>query len=340
MASGSDGSADFRVQRLNGVRGVDQPADLRRVVEKRNDLVPGSAPAGRDRRIPPGQVVILELCQGQFCRLGINGRVDSLEGGRDSFAVFVAGEVHGMAQQVDDAGLDPGLRKGGLDGLRKAFQPVHDGDEDVLDAPIAQVAENLGPELRALIGLEPQAQNVPRAIRQNREGHEDRLVRDRPIAADIDPDRVHEDDRIAGFQRAVLPGGDLLHDRVADCRNQAGRGFNPIDFLEMTLDLAGRHAPGIHADDLAIELRKAPLILGDQHRIERAVPVTGDVQNHLAAVGGHRLLAAAIAPIEGLVVALRRLLGALFIEMDVHFSAQRTFRKCLGQFCQDAGLAK
>jgi len=57
-----------------------------------------------------------------------------------------------MAQEVDDTGLDPGLGERCLDGLRKALQPVDDGDEDVLDTPVAQVAENLGPELRALIG--------------------------------------------------------------------------------------------------------------------------------------------------------------------------------------------
>lgn len=106
------------------------------------------------------------------------------------------------------------------------------------------------------------------------------------------------------------------------------------------LTLAGGHSTGIHADDLAIELGKAPLILGDQHRIERAVPVTGDVQNYLAAVGGHRLLAAPVTAIGGLVLALRRFFGALFIEMDVHLRAQRTFRQCLGQFRQDVGLAK
>jgi hypothetical protein len=38
-----------------------------------------------------------------------------------------------MAQQMHDAGLDPSLGECGLDGLGKALQPVHDGDEDVLD---------------------------------------------------------------------------------------------------------------------------------------------------------------------------------------------------------------
>ena len=50
MTSGSDGTANFRVQGLNGIRGVDQPADLGRVIEERDDLVPGPAPARRDTR--------------------------------------------------------------------------------------------------------------------------------------------------------------------------------------------------------------------------------------------------------------------------------------------------
>ncbi len=108
----------------------------------------------------------------------------------------------------------------------------------------------------------------------------------------------------------------------------------------MPLDLSGRHSPGIHADNLAVEFRKAPLILRDQHRIEGAVPVAGNVQNHLAAVHGHGLLAAAIAPIGRLVLALRRIICALFIEMDIHLCAQRAFRQRLGQLRQDAALAK
>ena len=164
MASGSDGSADFRVQRLNGVRGVNQPADLRWVVEERDHLVPSAPPARCDRRIPSCQIAFLELSQSQFCSIGIHRRVDRLESSRDCFAVFVAGEIHGMAQQMDDTGLNPRLGKGSLDGLREALQPIHDGDEDVLDAPVAQVAENLGPELCALIGLKPQAQ-LSRAAR-------------------------------------------------------------------------------------------------------------------------------------------------------------------------------
>src|SRR6056297_1071282 len=99
------------------------------------------------------------------------------------------GEAHGMAQEVDDTGLDLGLGKRRLDGLGEALQPVHDRDEDVLNAAVLEVVQNLGPELGPLVGLEPKAQDVAGAIRQDRQRDEDRLVRHGTIAADIEPDR-------------------------------------------------------------------------------------------------------------------------------------------------------
>lgn len=77
------------------------------------------------------------------------------------------------------AGRDPGLGTRGLEGQRKARQPVHHRDEDILDVPVAQVVQDLCPEFDALMGLEPRARNVPCAIRQDRQRHEDGLVRDR-----------------------------------------------------------------------------------------------------------------------------------------------------------------
>jgi hypothetical protein len=128
MASGSDSLADSQVRRLNGVDRVNQAADFRRVVEGQDDLVPDTPPARCDHPMPLGQIAFLELNQSQFCSIGLHRRVprlaDSLGSSGDGLAVLVAGDVHGHAQQVDDAGF--GCRSGGqrrLDGLRKGLSP-------------------------------------------------------------------------------------------------------------------------------------------------------------------------------------------------------------------------
>ena len=92
---------------------------------------------------------------------------------------------------MDDTGLDLGLGKGRFYGLGKALEAIHDRDEDVLNAAIAQVVQNLGPELGTLVRLEPKAQHVTCSVWQDGQGHEDGLVADRAVAADIHPDRVY-----------------------------------------------------------------------------------------------------------------------------------------------------
>ncbi len=108
----------------------------------------------------------------------------------------------------------------------------------------------------------------------------------------------------------------------------------------MALDFPGRHAARIHADDLGVELGEAAQVTGDQQRIERAVAVAGDVQNHLAAVGGHRLLAAAIAPIGRIILPGSWQIGMLLVQMRIKAHTQRTFRQRLRQFRQNAALAE
>ena len=63
----------------------------------------------------------------------------------------------------------------------------------------------------------------------------------------------------------------------------------------MPLGLANAHAQRIQRDDLVVEAGKAPLILGNQPWIERALPLAGDAQGKTARVRQHRLPAIAIA---------------------------------------------
>ncbi len=61
-----------------------------------------------------------------------------------------------MTHQMHDAGLDSGLRKSCRDSLGKAFQAVHDGDQDVLDAPVLQLVHHRQPEFAYVVVSDPQ----------------------------------------------------------------------------------------------------------------------------------------------------------------------------------------
>lgn len=69
-----------------------------------------------------------------------------------------------MPDQVNDASLDRRLGEGRGDRLREALQPVHEGDQDVLKAPMALLVHHRQPELGALIVGDPEAQNLALAL--------------------------------------------------------------------------------------------------------------------------------------------------------------------------------
>src|SRR5215213_376635 len=96
---------------------------------------------------------------------------------------------------------------------------------------------------------------------------------DQPFIADLDPQRVKEDQRIDRFQRARLPGGDLIEHRVGDGADQIGRDVDAVEIAQMADNLAGAHAAGVHRDDLVVEPREAALIFGDQLRIETGLAI-------------------------------------------------------------------
>ena len=67
-------------------------------------------------------------------------------------------------------------------------------------------------------------------------------------------------------------------------------------------DLPHAHASRVHRDDLVVEAREPPLVLGDQRRVEAAGAVAGYLQLDLAGSGRHRLAAVAVAAVAGLTV--------------------------------------
>ena len=101
----------------------------------------------------------------------------------------------------------------------------------------------------------------------------------------------------------------------------------------MRLDVPRAHATGVQGDDLVIEAGKPARVLGDQQRIELAIPVTRNIQHHAVIDHRDRFLRIAVAVIAG------RLL-IIVIEMNVHLGRQHTFRQSLLQFSDQAIVAE
>ena len=65
---------------------------------------------------------------------------------------------------MHDAGLDHGVREGGGDGFGKALEAVHDGDQNILNAPVLHLVHHREPEFGPFVLGDPEAQNLALAI--------------------------------------------------------------------------------------------------------------------------------------------------------------------------------
>src|SRR5579859_404786 len=129
-----DDLAQRAMQCFHAVGGVDGSADFRWIVEKRRDALPVAPPDLAHRWIAvPGLLQTSELILG----LGYGrGTIDQLQIGSYLFALLPGHVVQRSSYQMHDAELYLGARIHGFDGLRKAFESIHAGDEDVFDPAV------------------------------------------------------------------------------------------------------------------------------------------------------------------------------------------------------------
>jgi len=149
-------------------------------------------------------------------------------------------------------------------------------------------------------------------------------------------DAVEVNDGVDRVERTGLPGFDLLDHRVGDGRDQAGRDFHAVDFFQMALDLAHRHATGIQRENLLVEARPAGLVFGDDLRLEGAVAIAWNFNRQLAKVALQRLFALAVAGVAGRIGD-----GLMFVVTEVfgHFGFEGFLDQQLGQLLEQAVLA-
>lgn len=213
----------------------------------------------------------------------------------------------------------------------KALQPVDHGDEDVLDAAVAEIVHHLEPELRALGLLDPQAENLLLALRGERQNDVHCLVPHQPVIPDLDPQRVEEHHRVDRVERPVLPGGHLVEHRVGHPRDEIGRHLDLIELAQMPLDLPHRQATRVQRDHLVIKPVEPRLAFRHDLQLESCVPVARHIDGHRTVFGQHRLRVIAVARIPR--PAARRI-ALLVAEMMRQLGAERQFQQGLLQLLE------
>ena len=105
MTARLDDFAQAGIYAFNGICRVNHSADSRRKCKEWDDVGPSSSPACYDggEFLTPGS--FLEFTQLGFSRFRARRSINRLERGRELLALFPAGLVEAVADQMHDAGL-------------------------------------------------------------------------------------------------------------------------------------------------------------------------------------------------------------------------------------------
>ncbi len=107
--------------------------------------------------------------------------------------------------------------------------------------------------------------------------------------------------------------------------------------MQVTLDLAHRHAARIERQDAVVEAVEAALALGNDRRLEAAVAVARNRQLDRAVLGQHRLAGMAVAAVAA---AAPRRVALLVAQVVAQLGAQRPLQKRLLQLLEKPLIAQ
>src|SRR5690606_22952453 len=155
--------------------------------------------------------------------------------------------------------------------------------------------EDLEPELGTFGLLNPQAQYITLTVGLDAKRQINGFVADHAIAADLDAQRIEENDWIHRFQRTALPGNSLGHDFVGHRADEVRRHVGAVALGQESLNLAHAHAPGIDGDDAFIKAGKSALVLRDQNGFKAAIAIPGQIYAHGATIRNDRFAAGTVA---------------------------------------------
>jgi hypothetical protein len=161
----------------------------------------------------------------------------------------------GKGPRIASGNPPPPFHRAALEGTLGGFalQSIDHGEQDVLDPAVFEFVHDPEPELRALVLLDPEAEDLLGAVRPHPERHVHGLVADHALVADLHPECIEEYQRVDRLERPVLPARHRLEHRVRHRADQVRRDVDAVELAQVPLDLAHAHAAGIQGDDLLRE---------------------------------------------------------------------------------------
>ena len=278
------------IKAFNRVRGIDQTADFLRIFEVGAEVSPVFPPrlCNLGIFIVP---VLRESLQSVQSSLFVHCCIHGFQIGHESLQVFVRNVFAGIPQLVNHAVLNLRFREHRMDGCIETSQIVCTCDKNILYAPIPQTIQYGRPKLCALILADPHAQNIFATVQIKADGNVYCFLYNLPFTTNMVVDRIQKNYGIDRFQRPLLPFFRHRQDLIRDPAYRSVRHRQPVDILNMRLDVAGRHAFRIHVQDLLFDiLTDAGLVLFQKLRFKFTPPVTGNRNLDLAETGPQILL--------------------------------------------------
>ena len=143
---GFDHFANLAVVAFNGIGGIDQAADIRRIVKVGSQVFPIVFP-GTDGHGILAAPLIAELDQVGFGCFPGGSLVDFFQIHHKGFAIRPGDIFQAVADLMDHTALDLGIGEHGQDSLLEPAQPIHAGDKNILHPSALQVGDHTEPEI-------------------------------------------------------------------------------------------------------------------------------------------------------------------------------------------------
>ena len=220
---------------------------------------------------------------------------------------------------MHDAELDCRLRVRRADRIREALETVYASNQNILHPAIAQLGQDLQPQLGPLGCAGPKPQHLFGSFLRYADAHEHRPVLDPALVSHLYKQRVQVRDQVNGIERSILPCTHLIEHRIGHLADQCRADLDSIHLFQVALNVARAHAPRVHRQNLLIEAREASFVLGDDLRLERPVPVTGHFDVYRPEVSLYLLAASAVAVVAA-AAPFRRVLfiAEVVIQLGIH----------------------